>query len=667
MYKRQIDIDETSIEKYGQWPWPRNLLARLVDRLTEAGSAVIAFDIVFSEADRTSPKNLLEKPALRDTQSAKDLAARLGDAGDHDKIFAESIARANTVMAFFNSTEQSTNRIKPLAGYTFVGKDPKPVLTKLNNAIGNLSILFEGAKGFGSANPNPNSRDDIIRRIPMFLTLDDKIFPNLGLEALRVALQAPSFAIKTTGSSSELDTGELAVTHGQVGNFAFPLTGDGQLEVYYARQQPDRYISAADALDASIDELATGVSGHIVFIGTSAAGLRDLRTNALGEVIPGVSVHAQVVDQILDQKFLTRPDIAPGIEKVMMTVAVLLLLSLVPFLSALRLGIVGVALSLIIVAISWIAFSQYGILIDPTYPLLTLIVIFLLAILLMYALTEREKIFVRNAFQQYLAPDLLNRLEKNPDMLRLGGEIRHMTILFMDIRGFTPISEKLTPEELVTFLNTLLSPLTEVILKHEGTIDKYIGDSIMAFWNAPLDVADHPTKAAKAALEMMRVAEKLNKDDAFGFKRHNKGLGDVQIGIGMSTGKGCVGNLGSTNRFDYSVVGDTVNVASRVESSCKAVGWPVLLAQSTAQECPDLATLRAGEIELKGKSEPQLLYALLGDESLKSSDDFTGLKHHHETLMRAINAARPENEILRLKEAFKKNAPEDMGAFIDAI
>ena len=269
-------------------------------------------------------------------------------------------------------------------------------------------------------------------------------------------------------------------------------------------------------------------------------------------------------------------------------------------------------------------------------PIATASVVFLAATIFNFAYTEREKRFVRGAFQRYIAPDLLKKLEDHPETLKLGGEIRDMTLMFMDVRGFTPISEKLTPEELVTFLNQLLSPLSDAILAREGAIDKYIGDSIMAFWNAPLDVDDHRRKAARAALDMVAIVEELNRTDAFGFKAADKGLDDIQIGIGVNSGDACVGNMGSMSRFNYSVVGDTVNVAARIESSCKAVGWPILLSEETASAVPDFALLEAGAIALKGKSKPAKLFALLGDETLAGTQDWHTLQERHSALLGTI-------------------------------
>jgi len=450
-----------------------------------------------------------------------------------------------------------------------------------------------------------------------------------------------------------------------LGDYVVPVTARGQLHVYYSKHRDEQYFSASKVFSTSMNKLSELFEGHIVFVGTSAVGLEDIRTNALGERVPGVSIHAQLVDQILDGKFLSRPDWATGAEIAMMMIVTALIVSFLPYLGALASAIFGAICAVIVIAISWLSFSWYGLLIDPLFPMMTGAGIFLLATIMLYALTEREKRFVRSAFQQYLAPDLLKKLERNPESLRLGGEIRQMTVMFMDIRGFTPISEKLSPEELVTFLNQLLSPLTDIILSHEGTIDKYIGDSIMAFWNAPLDVEDHAKKAALAAIEMLEVTRTMNADDAFGFKSGDTGLTDVEIGIGMSTGEGCVGNLGSSKRFDYSVVGDNVNVASRVESSCKSVGWPMLLSSSTANECEGMALLEAGRVHLKGKSKPEKLFALLGDEKFATSDAFTTLRTQHNALLAAVEGNTNKKNLSTLKNRYLEHAPDNMKSFIE--
>jgi len=633
-----VDIDDSSLKELGQWPWPRTRMANLVNRLKELGAATIAFDIVFSEPDRTAGSEIFRNLDEIDWPSRENFKNMLESLPDNDQIFANAITGSPVVLGFFAlppSTKESVPNSMPLnkAKYVFLGQDPKPLLENITNSSSSLIIFQKPAAGIALANASSGKTDDIIRKIPIFFQDGKTVFSSLSVEALRVAQGVSSFVIKTTSASGEVDSGVSAITGAKVGQFPFPLTKKGEFNVYYAHQQHERYIPALDLLKGSEEKLRPLIEGNIILVGTTAPGLEDLRISALGETIPGVSVHAQIIDQILTGTFLSRPDWASGAEILFAIVICLFILIILPFAGALVSAAIGGVLAATIIATSWYVFTNNGLLIDPVFPAITALVLFLVTTIVRFAVTEREKRFVRSAFQHYLAPDLLVQLEKRPESLKLGGEIRDMTLMFMDIRGFTPISEKLAPEELVVFLNKLLSPLSEIILKHEGAIDKYIGDCIMAFWNAPLDVKDHRRKSAKAALEMLACVNELNERDAFQFNSEGLELGNVKIGIGLNSGEGCVGNLGSSQRFDYSVVGDTVNVAARIESSCKKFGWPLLISQNTAQSCEGFAMLKAGMVSLKGKSEPLALFALMGDEEFSSSKYFLILKELHTSLV----------------------------------
>ena len=660
---RIVDIDETSIAKLGQWPWPRTTMAALTDKLREANSAVVAFDMVFSEPDRTSPKRIIKQMKLYDLPEFAGLKARLDSLPDNDEIFGQAIEKQRTVLALFLSTGTNVNVANMKSGYSYLGEDPKSILPPLHGIIANLDILQKNAAGLGTAIVDPDNRDDIIRRIPMFFADGDKKFPNLGLEALRVALQQKSFLLKTNSASGEIKAGELALTDVKVGDYIIPVTSNGQLQLYFSKNDPQRYIPAHEVLTKSAAELSALFEGHIVFVGTSAVGLEDIRTNALGEVVAGVSIHAQIVDQILADSYLRRPDWATGAEIMTMIGVTALIVAILPLVGALTSALIGLLFGTLIAATSWFAFSWYGLLLDPVFPLLTGAAIYMLATALLFAFTENEKRFVRSAFKRYLAPDLLRKLEKSHEALKLGGEVRNLSIMFMDIRGFTPISEKLSPEELVAFLNKLLSPLSNIILEHEGAIDKYIGDSIMAFWNAPLDVEDHPKKATIAALKMLKAMEKMNAEDAFGFRSAGLDIGDIKIGIGICTGDGCVGNMGSEVRFDYSVIGDTVNVASRIESSCKTVGWPLLVSGSTASACKGMALLEAGSIPLKGKSKPERLFAVIGGADTLDSEEF----HKVEGLHKAMISAKTKTAFAKAKAVYIRETPERYDRFIENL
>jgi len=289
----------------------------------------------------------------------------------------------------------------------------------------------------------------------------------------------------------------------------------------------------------------------------------------------------------------------------------------------------------------WLAFVRSGLLIDVTFPAFAGAAVFLAMTAYRFFVADRERRFVRRAFSRYVSPSLLAEIQRDPGRLKLGGQVREITVMFSDVRGFTPISEKLDPEELVVFLNQLLGEMSRLVMARDGTVDKYIGDALMAFWNAPLDIAGHEEKACLATLDMRRALREMTESDAFGFSA--KGL-SARIGIGLNTGEAVAGNLGSAERFDYSAIGDAVNVASRVESASKDVGFDILVTASVAEAAPDLAFLDAGTIALKGKSNPVPIFILLGDAEMARSAQFRALKARHDALM-TRRAGAPAKDI----------------------
>ncbi|QDG75757.1 CHASE2 domain-containing protein [Labrenzia sp. PHM005] len=658
---RIVDIDEASISDIGQWPWPRTKIAELVDVLMELGAATVVFDVIFPEPDRTSPTQI---QASLPAGTPDHVINSLQDLPDNDGFLAETIASYPVVLGFAIS-DKSTGRV-PIkkAGMAYGGADPVTILPPFPAAVPSLDILQESASGVGSISVSQDDRDGVIRRVPLIMSDGTSVYPGLATEALRVAQGASGLIVRTTSASGEIDSGTPAITDLKIGAFTVPTTATGEIWVYYTPDRPDRYIQSKElfARDKHAD-LAPLIEGHIVLVGTSAAGLRDIRATALGDLVPGVSVHAQALEQMINGQFLNRPDWAEGLETLTTILTGSLFILILPMIGSLGTAMIGVAVTAVLIGGSFYLFLEHGLLIDPIFPSLAAFMVFAAATAMLYFLTEREKRFVRQAFSQYLSPDLVTQLEKTPDQLTLGGEIRPMTILFMDIRGFTPISEQLTPTELVAFLNTLLSPLSDAIQAEGGTIDKYIGDSIMAFWNAPLAVPDHAEKACRASLAMLKIVEDLNARDAFGFKARDLKAQTVKIGIGLNSGDACVGNMGSERRFNYSVIGDAVNVASRIESSCKAVGSELLVSEETRAQAPELAFLEAGEIPLKGKSEPVRLYALIGDETYAATEDYRKLARVHDGLTSAVKSGETRSAEMELAVA-RKLAPA-LSTFFD--
>ncbi|MBI5131284.1 MAG: adenylate/guanylate cyclase domain-containing protein [Rhodopseudomonas palustris] len=636
---RIVDIDEASIAAFGQWPWPRTRLAALTKRLGELGAGVVAYDIIFSEPDRTTPGRLATELGDADLPDRDLTVALLKSLPDHDSSFAQAIRKTPTVLGFAAIRTANATRPSVKAGLAAVGVTPTAVLPPFRGAISNLPLLDEAAAGVGAINLSARDRSGVVRRLPMLMSDGARVYPSLAIEALRVVQNQKGIVVRGTGASGDADTGRAALVDMRVGQFKLPLTHDGEAWVYFNRDRPDHYVSVKDVLDPAKDaEMRDRLEGMIVLVGTSAAGLLDARATALGQVVPGVAIQAQMIEQIIAQDFIERPDWADGFEIVL----TLLFGSLVAGL----LLIAGARFSLIACGVvflgaiggSWIAFSHFRLLIDPVFPSLATLATYVAVERVLHMASDREKKFARQAFGQYLAPELLAKLEQAPDAMRLGGETRDLSVMFMDVRGFTPISETLSATELVDFINTLLSPLSDAIQEELGTIDKYIGDSIMAFWNAPVDVPEHAARACRAALKMRAVVEQLNDSDAFGFAA--RGVADpvVRIGVGVNTGAACVGNMGSAKRFNYSAMGDVVNVAARIESASKNFSTDLLVSEDVARAAPGLALLEAGEIMLKGKSKPTRLYALAGDEAFAATPEFAELQRRHRELLEALAA-----------------------------
>ena len=407
--------------------------------------------------------------------------------------------------------------------------------------------------------------------------------------------------------------------------------------MHYAEERPERYVSVKTILeDYEAPATRSKIEGHIVFIGTSAAGLLDIRTTSLGQTVPGVSIHAQAVEQILSSTFLSRPDWADGLEIALVFALGILIIAIATGVGPLLGILAGAAIALASAAASWAAFRYNQFLIDPTMPVASALATLFVMTAFRFLVSDRERRTIRRAFSQYLAPSLLSRIESSPDALKLGGDERQLTLMFMDVRGFTSISEVLNPIELVDFMNKLLNELSRPIIREEGTLDKFIGDSIMAFWNAPVDVPDHAKRAATAALDMRAALRTLNSQDAFNLKWRLGDSAEIGIGIGINTGLACVGNMGAETRFNYSAVGDAVNLAARIESSAKHLGHDIVISEFAASALQDMAMLEAGHLELKGKSARQRLYVLVGDRDSPLRPISGSSRAFHETLIRHL-------------------------------
>ena len=621
---RVVDIDEESLKRVGQWPWPRTVLADLVTKLGQNGAAAIGFDMVFPEPDRMSPANTLR--FWPNAEALAGLRQEIEKLPSNDQVFAEAIGTAPVVLGFI-AAPQGTSFPETKAGFAHGGDDPKLFAPYYPGAAASLKELQDQAQGAGSLNWIPD-HDQIIRRMPMVIRVGDTLYPSFAADMLRLAQGASTYMVKSSGASGEKAFGEkTGIVKIRVGDFEIPTEADGQMWIRFTPEAKERYLPAWKVLNGEIGR--EELEGRILLIGTSAAGLLDLRATPLDASVPGVSLHAQAIEQILQGSFLQRPDFATAAELLYILVIGLLIAFLIYRMGALGSAVLGGAAVAAVIGISWYAFDAFGWLVDPIYPAVALTAIYLVGTLVVFLRTERERNRVRHAFSHYMAPALVERLANDPSRLKLGGETRDMTLLFSDVRGFTGISEGLDAEELTRFLNSLFTPLSNIILEEQGTIDKFMGDAVMAFWNAPLDDSLHPSHACSAALRMMREMETLNERWREEAEAKGRPFKPVQLGIGLNTGICCVGNLGSETRFDYSVIGDNVNVASRLEGQSKTYDVGTVVGESTTARAPDFAFLELDLLKVKGKTEATRIFALLGDTALKQSPNFITLAERH--------------------------------------
>jgi adenylate cyclase len=597
-----VDIDEASLKAIGQWPWPRTTVADLISQITQLGAVAIGFDIIFPEPDRMSPA--IAERSFRGIDA--ETRAKLDSLPSNDDALAEAIKHSRVVAGQAGAASPEVKTAADAAlqtGFAVRGPDPRPYLVTFAGLLRNVPAIEQAAAGRGLFSINPES-DGIIRRVPVIMTAQGSLVPSLSLELLRVV----------TGSSAILvRVDQAGVQAVAVPGLEVPTDRNGQFWVHFNHHDPERYVSAKDVLQGNVppDRLA----GKLVLIGTSAIGLLDLKTTPLDAAIPGVEVHAQILESVLSKSSLVNPNYAIGAELALAVLFGLAIIVAAPMLPASIVIVLGGCLIAGLIGLSLYLFVEHNLLIDFTYPLISSWLIYLVLTFVNYFREQKQRRQIRSAFGYYLSPHMVEQLASSPEKLVLGGEERRMTILFSDVRGFTTISEhyKDDPQGLTRLMNRFLTPLTNAIIERKGTIDKYIGDAIMAFWNAPVDDHEQEANACEAALEMLSRADTLNGE----LKREAETNGGVymplRIGIGLNTGPCVVGNMGSDFRFNYSVLGDTVNLASRLEGRTKDYRIPVVIGSRTAQGAKQkFAVMEIDLIMVKGKKQPEAVFTVLG-------------------------------------------------------
>lgn len=662
-----VDIDEQTLASEGRWPWPRSKLKRLVDRLFEDyGASVIGFDMVFAEADEQSALKTLRRLARQDgdgqlLRRLQQLAPRL----DFDKQFASAIKNRPVVLGYyFDSVDPKDEVVKS-------GALPEP-LFKASHFPSKL-ILARKATGYGANLPelqnaaaaaghfdNPLvDQDGIFRRVPLLQEYDGGLYESLSLAIARTYLKADINLEFVQGFGVRRNYPSLEWI--KVGYNRIPVDAQAAVLVpYRGKQGSFPYVSATRVLNKQIVDPEL-LNGAIVLVGTTAPGLLDLRATPVQAVYPGVEIHANLVAAILDERFMQRPAYILGVDFVIVLLVGVLLTVLLPLLRPW--WVLGVTLSaLLVVALiniyAWYNTSTVVPIASSGFLILTLFVINM-----SYGFFEesRGKWALGRLFGQYVPPELVMEMNKSPETYNLAGEKREMTVMFSDVLGFSSIAEGLDPKQLSELMNEFLTSMTRVIHKHRGTIDKYMGDSIMAFWGAPLAQPDHAELALAAALEMQSELENLRE------KFSARGWPEMHVGIGINTGEMNVGNMGSEFRIAYTAIGDAVNLASRLEGLTRRYGANILVSEMTRASVPDITFREVDRVRVKGKDKPVTIYQPVGRAEEVPTDVKQKLVLHRDTikLYRRQEWDQAELQFLNLKKDCKQDMLYQM--YLDRI
>ncbi len=615
---RIIDIDEESLRRLGQWPWPRTRIAELVSMLQGYGAAVIAFDVIFAEPDRTSPAAMLEL-----WRASPSLRRQLDHLPDHDAVLTTIIQRGNVVLGFAIEQEGVAHEVPDVkARYVVSGDPPQPYVHAFTRAIPSLPKLESAAAGNGALAFFADA-DGVVRKAPLVLRMGETLLPSLTAEALRVAQNARNYTIRTHPKN-------IGLAEIRIGNLVLPTTPEGELWIHYTKSTASRYIPVWKILSGEVaaNELANG----ILLVGSSAQGLMDLRFSPMGGVIPGVEVHAQLLEQILTGSGLARPSWAGASEALIIVLGGLLVGGV-----ALSAGaMVSLSFFTFLIVLLWFsawqAFVTNGLLIDACNTSIALAVTYVLSSIVRHLSIERRQRWVRQAFSRYVSPNLVTHLIEHPEALELGGHRQSCSFVFTDLTGFTTLMERLDPTEAVAVLNAYLDRMIAIAFLHQGTLDRIVGDAVAIMFSAPVVQPDHQRRALSCALAMQRFARQYANE------LQAKGIGFGQTRIGIHSGEVTVGNFGGSTIFDYRALGDPVNTASRLEAANKYLGTLTCVSEATLAGCPEWPVRPIGRIILKGKSQAIEVFEPLDPLEANGSD--ADYQHAFDLLRAKALAAR---------------------------
>ncbi|MBI5461683.1 MAG: adenylate/guanylate cyclase domain-containing protein [Gammaproteobacteria bacterium] len=591
------DIDEASLQAEGRWPWSRARLAELVNRLRDAGAAVVAFDMVFSEAETNPVRTVLDKLGTADPIVTRQLNARLSSF-DADTQFAASLAETDSVLGFVLHNQHTPPSGALPAPILTVPADLHTTIPALATSTGNLSALQNASRASGFLTTLPDT-DGVIRRSPLVLRVGAAVYPSLALAAASTYLlvDTPDIRLTRIGTAETVDQIVLGDKH-------LAVDGRGQVLIPYrgpAGTFP--HVSATAVLRGQIGNDV--LSNRVVLVGASALALADLRATPVAGVFPGVEIQASILAGILEGRFPAEPAWAKGADFMLILLLGVALACALPYLAAWSQLLTATAAFAGVTAGNVWLWTSADLALALSLPLLLILLLSVFNISYGFLFESRSRRQLKNMFGQYVPPALVEEMSQHPDRFDFNGESRELSVLFADIRNFTAISEALSAGALKTLLNRFFTPMTRVIFDRRGTIDKYVGDMIMAFWGAPVQDNEHAEHAIAAALDMLRAVRELQKEFA------REGLPEINIGIGVNSGVMNVGDMGSQYRRAYTVIGDAVNLASRLEGLTKYYGVHLVVGPRTRELAPGFVYRQLDRVRVKGKHEAVEVYAPL--------------------------------------------------------
>ena len=627
-----VDIDEKSLAEVGRWPWSRNKVASLAEELLDQQKvALLGFDIVFAEPDESSGLKRLKQLAQNELRDQPGFAERLNQVQsslDYDALFARAIENRPVVMGYYFTSDRDgrVNGVLPPPVMTADALQGRPIKFTSWNGYGSNILTLAQAAPMGGFFNSITEDDGVVRSIPLLAQYQGQYYESLSLAMFRTLVGLPNVAPgfpreKFLGRNYHGLESVLLKADGKVLAIAVddrvatlvPFRGNGGVS-----GGSFRYISAADVLAKRLEPGM--LKGKIVLLGTTAPGLLDLRVTPVGQTYPGVETHANVISGFLDGKVFVKPDYAAGYEVVILILSGLTLAFVLPMVSAPKAVATSVAMIAALISLNFWIYISAGLVLPLASALVMAVTAFGLNMSYGYFVESRSKRELAHLFGTYVPPELVDEMVKDPDSYSMKATTKELTVMFCDMRGFTHMSETMEPTQLQALLNSVFSRLTDHIRSNRGTIDKYMGDCVMAFWGAPVDTPDHASLAVKTAFDMVNAIRVLNEEHRV------KGLPEIGIGIGLNTGTMCVGDMGSDIRRSYTVVGDSVNLGSRLEGLSKTYGVDIVVSESTRKQAHDFAWQELDKVRVKGKDQAVTIFWPLADLSHIDTEKAAELK-----------------------------------------